>query len=292
VNLDTYINSAQMETRSNPSNQGANETCYAHATAAVLYMALHRIVGRDEGYPSFDVIQKAIESIYPARPGGHSTVEVLNAAITWYRPLQFREVDEEGARMAVLRRRPVLTTFHLGHRGWASFGKHFTSKATCKSTLMLSHMAPDGPRSLPDDGGHAVVLVGCSPYSLTFLNSWGKGWADNGSFSIGDHTVLEQDGAAPVRFYDVFWLEANLTTAERQAYNIKVDKELRAHAENHPSILKLEAQCPICRELGPIADFGGNVRQAVCPRCNKSFIPEADHLVKALYVRAGLGDVI
>ncbi|EFQ32890.1 uncharacterized protein GLRG_08034 [Colletotrichum graminicola M1.001] len=77
-------------------------------------------------------------------------------------------------------------------------------------------------RSLPSGGGHAVVLVDCKPNCLTFLNSWGKTWGNNGSFSVEDHTVLEVDGI-PMRFYDVYWLQSDLAPAELRAYNAEVD---------------------------------------------------------------------
>ena len=117
-------------------------------------------------------------------------------ATAWYRPLRFRKVDEEGARQAVLHRRPVLTTFCLSRSGWATFSQHFGTAATRSSVLTRSRMASH--RSLPDDGGHAVVLVGCDPHSLTFLNSWGHQWGNNGSFGVENHTVLELDGASRV----------------------------------------------------------------------------------------------
>jgi hypothetical protein len=200
-------------------------------------------------------------------------------------------VDEEGARQAVLHRRPVLTTFRLSHSGWATFSQHFSTKATRDSVLTRSRMASH--RSLPDGDGHAVVLVGCNPHSLTFLNSWGHEWGTNGSFSVENHTVLEMGSASQTTracFYDVYWLENDLTAVERQGYDVKVDEALRARATQYPSIFELEARCPLCRGNSPIADFNGSVRQAVCPRCRQSFAPEPGHLVQALYARAGLGD--
>jgi hypothetical protein len=52
VRLDVYIDYEHVRTRNNPSDQGQSMTCYAHATATVLHMALLRIVGREEGYPN------------------------------------------------------------------------------------------------------------------------------------------------------------------------------------------------------------------------------------------------
>lgn len=211
-------------------------------------------------------------------------------ATAWYRPLRFREVDEEGARQAVLHRRPVLTTFRLSSSGWDTFCKHFGSAAAGSSVPTRAHMALH--RSLPDNGGHAVVLSKCDPRSLTFPNSWGHEWGKDGTFSVEDHTVLELDGASKairVCFYDVYWLESDLTAVERQAYNTKVDETLRARAEQHPSILELETRCPHCCNVAPIAGLT-SIRQAVCPLCHKSFMPELGHLAQVLCAREGLDD--
>jgi transcription elongation factor Elf1 len=83
-----------------------------------------------------------------------------------------------------------------------------------------------------------------------------------------------------------------LTSVERQAYNTKVDEELRRRAKEHPSIFELEYRCPECRENAPLAEFRGNIRRAICPNCEESFEAEAGHLVQALYLRAGLSDVV
>ncbi len=63
-------------------------------------------------------------------------------------------------------------------------------------------------RSGKYSGSHAVVMVSCRDLSLTFLNSWGSGWSDGGSFSVEDHTVLQMQGLSSppslVYFYDVY----------------------------------------------------------------------------------------
>ena len=95
-----------------------------------------------------------------------------------------------------------------------------------------------------------------------------------------------------VCFYDVYWLEKDLTDTEWQAYMDRVDQELHARAEQYPSILDLEARCPHCHKNAPIAHFSGNIRQAECPRCHKSFVPQSDHLLQALYSRRGIGGTV
>lgn len=38
-----------------------------------------------------------------------------------------------------------------------------------------------------------------------------------------------------------------------------------------------------------ISDFSGNAREAKCPRCLFSFVPQPGNLLQVLYARAGLG---
>lgn len=296
VRLDKYINDEHVRNCKNPSDQGQSATCYAHAAAFILHSALCRIVGRTGGHPSIEEIRNRILQSFPHRERGHSVERVLEETIKWYRPLCFRKVNEDGARQAVLRRRPVLTTFRLSSPGWDAFCEHFDEKSSTRTTLLTREkMKPH--RDLPDNGGHAVALVSCDPHSLTFLNSWGKHWGNGGSFSVEDPTVLELRSApaiSKVCFYDVYWLESGLNDEERREYDRQVEEELRARAEEYPSIFELEYRCPLCLTSSAIAKFKGDIYHAVCPcpDCGKSFQPEPGHLMEALYARVGLSTVV
>ncbi|CAF5166188.1 unnamed protein product, partial [Rotaria magnacalcarata] len=50
-----------------------------------------------------------------------------------------------------------------------------------------------------EQSGHAVALMKCDPTSLTFINSWGTGFADKGFFRVRDQAALN------LQFYDVYW---------------------------------------------------------------------------------------
>lgn len=63
-NLDEYVEYEQERTRNTPSRQ-SGPTCYAHAAGAVVYMALHRIVGRVEDYPTIREIRTRIMREFP-----------------------------------------------------------------------------------------------------------------------------------------------------------------------------------------------------------------------------------
>ncbi|KAM5349132.1 hypothetical protein ACJ41O_008955 [Fusarium nematophilum] len=293
LDLDAYIDDEHVRTCRNPSDQSDRETCYAHAVAAVAHMALLRIVGREGGCLSISEIRARIlhEDNFPETDDGWSVMDVLPVVTEWYRPLGFREVDEDGARQAVLHRRPVLARFQLPKEGWDMFSQHFESPETCSTVLTYAEMVPyrDNP---PSEAGHAVVLTGCDPVSLTFLNSWGRSWGNTGSFSIENSSVLEANNKGiRLTFYDVYWLERDLTDEEREAYRNKVDEKLHSHSAEYPGIFELETRCPLCFAIAPIAEFSGSIRQAICPRCRQSFHPEPGHLVQALYAQAGLNDL-
>lgn len=295
VDIDSYVNSEHVRTCMNPSDQGSEGVCYAHAVAAVTHMALLRIVDREGGCPSIQTIRERILERFPANEGGYPTVKVMKQVVEWYRPLRFQAVDEDGARQAVLRRRPVLTTFHLSESGWDTFGRHFHRDGKIRMPIKVLTSAVMQPhRQGKDDGGHAVVMTRCDPQSLSFLNSWGSQWGNNGSFSIENAHVLDLEphgqGPIPVRFYDIYWLESDLTPAERAAYHRKVDNTVKMHAQQHPGLSSLEATCPHCRLPSPLASFTGSIRRAVCPKCQRSFAPEPGHLIQALYAKAGFGE--
>ncbi|GAD99608.1 hypothetical protein NECHADRAFT_97479 [Paecilomyces variotii No. 5] len=289
LQLDSYIDNEHIRTRQHPSDQGRELTCYAHATAAVIHMALLRIVGRHEGYPSIDNIRKWIEDEFKPNKYGHNVREVLEKAREKYRPLTYREVNEDEARQAVLDRRPVLTAFKLSEDGWEKFAKHFENDDTRGKVLTCAEMAPH--RGGNCGGGHAVVMVSCDPHSLTFLNSWGHNWGNNGSFSVENRTVLEPNPpAARVRFYDVYWLERDLSDQEKAAYNEECDKRLNTIRSRYSSIFELEASCPCCRATPSISEFRGSIREAECPCCHQKFKPEPGYLLQAIYARARLGE--
>ena len=104
--------------------------------------------------------------------------------------------------------------------------------------------------------------------------------------------MLELDGPSEVtrmRFYDIYWLEGDLTAAEREAYNSYTDENV--HARTARYLREIGARCPLCRSVSPIADFRGSIRRAVCPRCHQTFAPEPGHLLQALYAQAGFDDL-
>ena len=120
VDVANYIN--RQNAKFEPKKQ-IGGTCYANAVAAVLHLAMHRIVGRDSGYPKFEQIRD--ERLIPEYgKHGATTREVLERVCPEYR-LHFKEVDELQARQALNKRRPLVARFSLFDEQWSQFRQFF-----------------------------------------------------------------------------------------------------------------------------------------------------------------------
>ncbi|KAF5483028.1 hypothetical protein CGCS363_v015064 [Colletotrichum siamense] len=95
--IDQYINDENIRGCQNPSDQGQEPTCYAHAAAAVICMAMSRVFGREGGYEDVEKARQRILEVYPAKPDGRVAKAVLENAAGWYQ-LRVLEVDEDAAR--------------------------------------------------------------------------------------------------------------------------------------------------------------------------------------------------
>lgn len=293
VPLDTYIGDVYQQFV--PRRQ-EGPTCYANAVAAVLHMTMLRIVGYDadgQGMPDFESVRDRIlhADNFPSRKQGWSVRDILPHATSWYR-LHWKQVSEVEARRAVLARRPVLARFSLSGPGWKRFSDFFSGEKDGILTRDMMKVFRDyDAHDVNQRGGHAVVLTAVSPTGLTFMNSWGKDWGNNGFFKIENASVLGVDNYGKelesVQFFDVFFYESDLTTREREAYRDWAAEQASTASRSFPSLLDLPYKCPVphCGRISKIGQFEGNVRAAVCPQCGETFKPDAGHLMQALYIR-------
>jgi hypothetical protein len=307
VCLDGYVDVFHRKAKKRPSNQKGGD-CYAHATAAVIRMALGRIVGLPE-YPSIGTIRRRILKHFPPKlQGSHpksdsedsnsqrrpsskrwSWEEMVETTMSWY-GLHYKRVDEKGARQALVNRRPVLSGFDLSKTQWKTFEDHFDSESPKRTTALTLDDMKQGYDDEMDEEGHAVVLTGCHPHSLTFLNSWGKEWGDGGSFKVESSEVLGSKQRPQMEFYDVFWYEDELPEEVQEAYRAWSSSKVSKKAGLFPGVYDLEARCPRCHHSSRIGEFEGTIHKVVCPRrdCREDFHPEPGHLLQAIYMRAGL----
>ena len=118
VSLAMYINQANDGFKAVEQN---GDTCYANAVAAVLHLAMQRIVKREGGIPDFDVIRQQIVGKY----GDNAITRVVLENVCPKYRLHFRTVDETGARKAINERRPVITIFRWYEQEYKKFYRFF-----------------------------------------------------------------------------------------------------------------------------------------------------------------------
>ncbi len=105
-----------------PEDQENNSTCYAHAIAAVMCFAMHRIVDREGGHPEFRTIREELIQEFGNR--GANVFQVLKRVCPRYR-LRFGRVDESVARGALNYRRPLVATFTYSKKKRKEFIKFY-----------------------------------------------------------------------------------------------------------------------------------------------------------------------
>ena len=123
-----------------------------------------------------------------------------------------------------------------------------------------------------------MVLIGCDPNCLRFMNSWGQGFADGGFFRVEDQSVLND-----TTFFDVYWTRNDLKQSEIEAYErecIKRSKELLQRVED------LFYQCPKCNRKSRVGEFSGHILEAECPKCHQKFKPTIKEIMQSLYTQA------
>ena len=125
-----------------------------------------------------------------------------------------------------------------------------------------------------------MVLIRCDPKCLTFMNSWGTKFADDGFFRVEDHSVLRE-----MHFYDVYWTEDDLKESEKQAYEEKCTTDAKKLLEKFPSLKDLPFQCPMCKKISKVVEYYGSLLIATCPKCGQTFTPKNEDLLESLYIR-------
>ncbi|CAC5420156.1 unnamed protein product [Mytilus coruscus] len=261
VSLESYINKNTKDLVA--SDQGDDATCYAFVAATVIHLSIHRIIGREGGWPDFNIILQNIIRCYGTETA--STLNVLKHVCPEYR-LQCRKINIDGAMKAITEKRPVVATYRLTDDERQMFSDFFyynkrgiLSKEEIDITKRSERITP------ADLSGHAVVLTSFNAECLRLMSSWGDEWADDGFFRVKNAEVLD------MQFIDVFWESIDLTCSEEAYYKNHGKQIAQQLIERYIGLQKAEYECPLCKVISLVTDFVGSLQEAICPECNEKF---------------------
>ena len=125
-----------------------------------------------------------------------------------------------------------------------------------------------------------MVLTRCDSNCLTFMNSWGTKFADEGFFRVEDSFVLRD-----MFFYDVYWEMEDLTPKEKLAFEMEGTRRGKELLETFSSLQDLPYKCPKCKRISKVIEYYGNLLVAKCPKCDENFVPKNKQLLESLYNR-------
>jgi ribosomal protein L37AE/L43A len=259
VDLDIYINQTTDEFIPNQQQGG---TCYANASAAVLHLAMQRIHGREGGYPDFHKLKDEMIEAYGIY--GADTRKVLEEICQKYR-LHSQRVWIKGAMEAIVKKRPVVARFRLTDNEWKAFSNFYKTNPMGMLTQNELDVRKCRTRFPPRTSGHAVVLTSYNSKCLTFMNSWGENWADNGFFRVQNSGVLQ------LEFFDVYWTLNDLTEGEKEYYHQHGSEVAAKLVDSLKGLQKAEYTCPECEQTSLVTEFNGTLSKVRCPKCLQKF---------------------
>ena len=259
IDLDIYISQSTNRFEAKEQHGG---TCYANASAAVLHLAMQRILGREGGYPDFDVLKDDMIEAYGIH--GADTTKVLQKICPKYR-LQSREVCIKGAKEAIVKKRPVVARFRLTDDEWKAFSNFYKNnpRGILTQNELDIRKRPTSPP--PPTSGHAVVLTSFNSKCLTFMNSWGQKWGDTGFFRVQNAEVLQ------LKFFDVYWTLNDLTEREKECYHKHGSEVAAKLMKSLKGLQNAEYTCPECEQSSLVTEFEGTLSKVRCPKCSHEF---------------------
>lgn len=255
------------------TNQYLEPICWSHACATVIHMSTARITGRK--IPEFINIRDNLVNQFGRC--GQNVKSVLDKVLYKQYKLRYEIVNEKGAKDAILKLRPCIASFYLSTLQWYNFGRFYREHRTGILTSEILNEVVQVPKN-ETSGGHAVVFLEFGDGYLTFLNSWGNEWADNGKFRVKDSSVLNG-----ITYYDIFWIESDLTIGEKEAWKKRKTVELTDLIWNQfRKSPETKILCPHCKSTSQAKSFYGNCSRCTCPLCFNSFVPTLEFLSKNL----------
>ncbi|XP_052084210.1 uncharacterized protein LOC127721490 [Mytilus californianus] len=247
-------------------------TCYANASAAVLHLAMQRVLKRTGGYPEFEDILKLLIDKYGEH--GANTLTVLTDICPSYR-LHCQSVKADEAIDAISKGRSLVARYSLTDVEWNIFCDFF--KNNPKGILTKNELDIDKRIPGSETEGHAVVLTSFNSDCFRFMNSWGEEWGDLGFCRVKNEKVLGME------FIDVYWSLKDLYPEELEYFKNHGASLAKSLLQRFTDLNDKTYACPKCNSVSKVTEFTGTLSKACCPKCKKRF-ECSDDIVMNLYL--------
>ena len=273
-------------------------TCWANACAGSMFLTNKRILGKN--IDSFQTNRENIIKILSDKYDDGGFLDDRKIANYFEeKRIHIKEVNKEEAKIAIMKGRFIVCSFYLNDKQWENFSNFYKQNENPKGILNKNQIdnGCENEKEKTDLGGHAVILIEVGENYLRFLNSWGAGWADAGTFKIEDFNVLTPynknknriNHKYAFRCFDVFYYEEELTEKEKDYYynNIDFIREILSRFNNSSferikdrinSLNEQRHYCESCNSLIALHEYKTNIENGLykisCPNCN--FIKQAE----------------
>ena len=188
-------------------DQGKTQTCYANAISASIFITMTKFPSIPE--IDFYKLRDEIISFTKKKIKHKDTFKILRKISKQYK-LELNEVDEIGARKAVMNTRMCVARFGLTKKQWKKFDDFYKKEPKGILKKEIIGIRQKDEKLL----GHAVVLTQIFKDHLYFLNSFGPNWGDNGFFRVENAEVLN------AKFIEIYIEPQKYTDDQKKDYNI------------------------------------------------------------------------
>ena len=188
-------------------DQGKTQTCYANAISASIFITMTKFPSIPE--IDFYKLRDEIISFTKKKIKHKDTFKILRKISKQFK-LELNEVDEIGARKAVMNTRMCVARFGLTKKQWKKFDDFYKKEPKGILKKEIIGIRQKDEKLL----GHAVVLTQIFKDHLYFLNSYGPNWGDNGFFRVENAEVLN------AKFIEIYIEPQKYTDDQKKDYNI------------------------------------------------------------------------
>jgi len=254
-------------------NQKYSGECWVYSLSLIICIANARKYGRK--LENFDSVYNSIIKKYFKQGKTNEEIETIMEEILPNYGLSYEQVDNDIEIKKYMNKGVnCLVTFDLNNLEWYNFCDYFKDKSIKQEEKLLTLGILEKKKKIenPDEiSGHSVILYNIDKSgNYILINSWGKEWANEGTFKTKKQCL--KNGI----FYAIYYDDDLLTQEEKNAW-IKFKNNITKSLIEMKSI-----RCPKCQRSARIKQFkikesNENKIELQCPYEESKFIIGKDN---------------